>query len=69
MNWQTFETSLSLKGRPVHPKLKIDRKDMVLPSAYEALDLWNKKIIAIDKNYIAKIAPHDVVLFKISKKQ
>ena len=69
MNWQTFETSLSLKGRPVQPKLTINRKEVVLSSAFEARDMWNKKAITTDKNYTAKIAPHDVVLFRLSKKQ
>jgi hypothetical protein len=69
MNWQTFETSLSFKGKPVAPKLTINRKDVVLPAAFEAHDLWNKKTVAADKNYTAKIAPHDVVLFRVIKKQ
>ena len=67
MNWQTLEASLSFKGKAVQPKLAIDRKDVVLPPAFEARDLWNKTTITTHKNYTAKIAPHDVVLFRLVK--
>jgi alpha-galactosidase len=69
MNWQTFATSLSYKGKSVTSNPTIDKKDVMLPKAFEARDIWNKKTIASDKNFIAKIARHDVLLFRLIKKQ
>lgn len=66
MDWGSLDCSFRKNKKPLTLKPAIDRKDIQLRGTYRVRDIWTKKSIATEKNFVADIPSHDVVLMRLS---